>query len=104
VNNENKPGIGGLLVHGACCGGPLLFLLFASYPALPLYGGGLAIGGGVVFWSSRVWSRRRRYREALYKRYGLNAPFKMESHRLLQGSLSKPNIELATSSKEERVA
>ena len=68
--NENKPGLGGSLAHGACCGLPLLFLLFVKFPVLLLYGGGLAIGGGVVFWANRARSRRRRYREAMAKRRG----------------------------------
>ncbi len=101
--NENKPGIGGMLAHGACCGGPLLILLFVKFPSLLLYGGGLAIGGGVIFWANRAWSRRRRYREALLKRHERKGSFPGGiRHFLLRGAARTSNN--SASPKAERVA
>ena len=101
--NENKPGMGGLLAHGACCGLPLLFLLLVRFPSLLLYGGGLAIGGGIVFWANRAWSRRRRYREALLKRHESKGLFPGGNRRFLLGGAARTSNNSA-SPKAERVA
>ncbi len=100
---ENKPGLGGMLAHGACCGGPLLILLFVKFPSLLLYGGGLAIGGGVVFWANRAWSRRRRYRDALLKRHERKGSFPGGNRSFpLSGVTTISNN--SVSSKEKRIA
>jgi len=68
MNNKNRPGLGGLIAHGACCGLPLLILLAATAPMLLLFGGGLAVLGGLAVWFNRAWSRQKRYRKVLAER------------------------------------
>ena len=70
--NEHKPGLGGLLAHGACCGSLLLIYFAMKNPILLLYVVGPVVLGGILTGAfiglDRAWTRRRRYREALLKR------------------------------------
>lgn len=105
--NEHKPGLGGLLAHGVCCGSLLLIYFAMKNPILLLYVVGPVVLGGILTGAfiglDRAWTRRRRYREALLKRYERKSAFPDGNRRFLLGGAARTSNNSA-SPKAERVA